>query len=132
MNTVDPEVHALQVLDLSARIVGAVHDDGPDQLLEHLRAVLALPCPPGVDPVVAVVAVLAAQIDPDTTALARLSWMSNPHVVEVRRHGPPPSSPCGTRAAYNRHRRHGEVPCRACMTASADDTRRRRQKQAAA
>ena len=23
--------------------------------------------------------------------------------------------PCGTRAAYYRHRRHGEVPCEACV-----------------
>lgn len=26
--------------------------------------------------------------------------------------------PCGTMAAYTRHRRHGETPCAACMEAN--------------
>lgn len=30
--------------------------------------------------------------------------------------------PCGTRAAYERHRRHGEKPCDACRKANAEMT----------
>jgi len=30
--------------------------------------------------------------------------------------------PCGTNAAYYRHRRYGQVPCAACTRAHSDDT----------
>jgi hypothetical protein len=29
-------------------------------------------------------------------------------------------APCGTKAAYQRHRRHGEIPCAACKQANRD------------
>ena len=32
----------------------------------------------------------------------------------------PISKPCGTTAAYKRHRRHGETPCDACKAAWAE------------
>lgn len=35
------------------------------------------------------------------------------------RHGPPPTAPCGTPAAYRRHLRHREPPCAACKAANA-------------
>lgn len=31
--------------------------------------------------------------------------------------------PCGTHAAYQRHRRRGETPCTACLAANAAKTR---------
>lgn len=31
--------------------------------------------------------------------------------------GPKPSQPCGTYAAYRRHKRAGEQPCEACAAA---------------
>lgn len=35
------------------------------------------------------------------------------------RHGPPPTTPCGTTSAYRRHLRHKETPCDACKAANA-------------
>jgi hypothetical protein len=68
-------LYAEELLHLSELVVGAVHDDGPDQLCAHIAAALRIAPPPGVDPVVALVTVLAAQIDPDTTAEQRLGWV---------------------------------------------------------
>lgn len=116
----DRELYAEQLLHLSARIVGAVHDDGPDELLEHLAAALAVPAPPGVDPVVALVTVVAAQVDPEASESVRLGWLGGrPHPLAVvapsRRRRP--LQPCGTPAAYKRHHRYGEKPCTACLDA---------------
>ncbi|GAA3089598.1 hypothetical protein GCM10010530_14160 [Kribbella aluminosa] len=36
-----------------------------------------------------------------------------------------PLQPCGTFAAYKRHRKAGETPCEACRAASAERSRRR-------
>jgi hypothetical protein len=69
------EAYAEELLHRSELLVGAIRDDGPDELLAHLAAALRLKPPPGVDPVVALVTVLAAQIDPDTTAEQRLGWV---------------------------------------------------------
>lgn len=38
------------------------------------------------------------------------------------------AAPCGTEAAYNRHRRHGETPCQDCKRAAAQARARRRGK----
>jgi hypothetical protein len=59
----------------SKLIVAAVRDDGPDELLRQIDLALAMQQPPGVDPAVALVTVLAAQIDPDTTDEQRLGWV---------------------------------------------------------
>lgn len=44
--------------------------------------------------------------------------------------------PCGTNAAYRRHKRHGEKPCESCRQAhhryNADAKRRRRERKALA
>ena len=32
--------------------------------------------------------------------------------------GRPPSQPCGTEAAFKRHKRRGETPCAACVAAN--------------
>ena len=34
--------------------------------------------------------------------------------------------PCGTQAAYQRHRRHGEQPCEPCMAAERERQRKYR------
>lgn len=39
--------------------------------------------------------------------------------------GPRPLKPCGTRAAYQRHRRNGEKPCDACRQAESRAERER-------
>lgn len=67
--------YAAALLPLSERIIGAVHDDGPDAVQDAIDRALIMQAPPGVDPVVALVTVLAAQINPDTTTTQRLRWI---------------------------------------------------------
>lgn len=66
--------YASRVAHATARIVAAVRDDGPDELVAAIENVLAFAPPPGVNPVVALVTALAAQIDPDATLDQRLGW----------------------------------------------------------
>jgi len=40
--------------------------------------------------------------------------------------GPQEPLPCGTHAAYNRHRKRGEDPCEACVVAERDYQRTRK------
>jgi hypothetical protein len=68
-------LYAEDLLHLTEQIVGAIHFDGPDEIRAHVAAALRLAPPPGVNPVEALVTVLAAQIDPDTTAEQRLGWV---------------------------------------------------------
>lgn len=42
------------------------------------------------------------------------------------RGGTTPTQPCGTYAAYQRHKRAGQTPCRACLDANNDRWRERR------
>lgn len=44
-------------------------------------------------------------------------------------HGPDPTEPCGTRAAYRRHQRRKETPCAACKAAEARHRAGRRARQ---
>lgn len=53
-------------IEAAAEIVMAVHDGGPDDFREHLADALALDTPDGVTAVEALVAALAALVDPDT------------------------------------------------------------------
>jgi hypothetical protein len=63
------------LLHRSKLIVGALRDDGPDELIRQIDLALAMRQPAGIDRVVALVVVLAAQIDPDTTDEQRLGWV---------------------------------------------------------
>jgi hypothetical protein len=36
----------------------------------------------------------------------------------MKRRGPKPYRPCGTKSAYVRHLRHGDEPCAACKAAN--------------
>jgi len=67
--------YSAQLLRLSQRIVGAVHDEGTDAIQQAVDRALIVPAPPGVDPAVALAVVLAGQINPDTTATQRLAWL---------------------------------------------------------
>jgi hypothetical protein len=69
------EAYTEQLLHRSKLIVGAVRDGGPDELLRQIDLALAMRQPDGIDPAVALIAVLAAQIDPDTTDEQRLGWV---------------------------------------------------------
>jgi hypothetical protein len=61
--------------------------------------------------------VLAAGIIQDTT-VRRFERELDLNPLPLN--GIPATSPCGTRAAYRRHRRHGEEACKACRRAESD------------
>lgn len=73
----DHEDYALQLLHLSARIVGAVHDEGPDAISKAIDQALIVEAPAGVDPVQALVAVLAAQVDDRLRHSQSLGWLKD-------------------------------------------------------
>jgi hypothetical protein len=72
------EIYAEQLLWMSAAIVGAVHDEGPQAIGIAIDEALILPAPAGVDPVQALITVLAAQIDPDARTSQSLAWLDQP------------------------------------------------------
>lgn len=74
--TIDRAAYAEKLLHLSARIVGAVHDEGPDAISRAIDLALIEPAPDGVDPVQALVTVLAAQVDPDKRFSQSLAWLT--------------------------------------------------------
>lgn len=61
-----------------ARVIAAVHDDGPDELRRALDAARALPAPPGVYPDDAIAVILAAACDPDRSLVDALAWVTAP------------------------------------------------------
>lgn len=62
---------------LSDRIVQAVHDERPDRVRAELVMTTTLSVPVGVDPVAALVTVLAAQVLPTLRLEARLAWVES-------------------------------------------------------
>lgn len=66
--------YAASLMKQCERIVGAVHDDGPDVLQDTLDRARALPVPPGVDPDDALITIIAAMVDPQTPVSKRLHW----------------------------------------------------------
>jgi hypothetical protein len=90
-------------------IICAVRDLDADDI-----AGMLLPMP--VDELHALIVVLAAAIDPETRLREQLAWISPDSPAEFidtvnrvlgRR-------PCGTHAAFNRHKAAGEEPCDRC------------------
>jgi hypothetical protein len=61
--------------------------------------------------------VLAAAIPDDRTWNELTAWTGQP--LKPAADEPPRLQPCGTRAAYRRHRRRGETPCQPCRDAAA-------------
>ncbi|GAB2964194.1 hypothetical protein [Saccharothrix stipae] len=59
---------------LVARLVGAVHDEGPDDITGALIACRALPAPHQIDPQAAIPIMLAAMVDPDKRPSELLAW----------------------------------------------------------
>lgn len=66
----------------------------------------------------ALACVLAACVPVDLP-MSKLAWWRL-HVVPRRPMDPELLKPCGTRAAYVRHREHGEEPCGPCKTANSE------------
>lgn len=76
VHDVDPMVvYADQLRHAAALIIGAVHDEGPGAVQEAIDRALIIPAPGNVDPAVALITVLAAQVDPTASAETRLGWV---------------------------------------------------------
>ena len=75
MTSVDKAAYAETLLHLSARIVGAVRDEGPEAIGRAIDQALIVEAPSGVDPVHALATILAAQIDDSRRASQNLSWL---------------------------------------------------------
>jgi len=56
------------------RVVGAVHDEGPDDVRAAVTAALEAPTAEGIDPTLAVIVTLAAMVDPSRSASQLLGW----------------------------------------------------------
>jgi hypothetical protein len=68
----------------SALIIGAVHDLGPDAVQDAIDRALIVEAPAGIDPAVALVTILAAQIDPTTRTSQRLGWVIDREQARAR------------------------------------------------
>lgn len=66
--------YASELLAHTANIICAVRDEGPDAIVSAVFNALSLAPPPGTDPVVALVTVLAAQVPPDTSQEELVGW----------------------------------------------------------
>jgi hypothetical protein len=71
----DRELYAEQLLHLSARIVGAVHDEGPEAVSKAIDRALIVEAPAGVYPFQALVTILAAQVNADLPTSVTLRWI---------------------------------------------------------
>lgn len=76
-------LYATRLLEHTATIVAAVRDDGPDELRTRIQTALSLTAPDGMDPVVALVTVLAAQVDPSATQEDLVGWTRGWSPVQV-------------------------------------------------
>ena len=74
--------YAETLLHLSARIVGTVRDEGPDAIGRIIDQALIVQAPPGVDPAVALITVLAAQVDVDRSDSVRVGWVTDRQRVD--------------------------------------------------
>jgi hypothetical protein len=73
----------------------------------------------------AALVVLAAMVDQDATPAQLLGWtdeLVSRRQTRQLRAGP---LPCGTHAAFNRHRRRNEEPCTACEAGEREYQRKR-------
>ena len=66
------EEYATALALASAQVVAAVHRR--DDTTPFVQSALSLTPPPDVDPYVALVTILSAQVDPDTCLTERLDW----------------------------------------------------------
>lgn len=69
------ETYASAVALCSDRIVQAVHDEQPARIAAEIAQTFTLTVPTGVDPVLALVTVLAAQVLPTLKLESRLAWV---------------------------------------------------------
>lgn len=69
------EIYASAVALCSDRVVQAVHDELPERVAAEIAQMLTLSAPSGMDPMTALVTVLAAQVLPTLALESRLAWV---------------------------------------------------------
>jgi hypothetical protein len=113
---------------IAQQLVARLRDDDPEAVNRWLSLVM-----PNPTDWYRLCFVLAAAVPDDQRWSELTAWWTNPPAgtepVEFRRQ---PVMPCGTAAAYRRHRKANEAPCQPCADAERARDRDRRQRQRAA
>lgn len=71
------EHYAEDIATLAMRLVIAVHDEGPQDILDTITAAHRLTPPHNTNPTVALAVALAAMVDPDASITGLLEWTHN-------------------------------------------------------
>jgi hypothetical protein len=99
-----PDDYADQVAEVAMELVSRVREDDPEANARWLKSVID-----GEHDLVALAVVLAAAVPDDKPFSHSIAWTRMP--ARVLR-------PCGTVAAYRRHKARGEEPDQDCIEAS--------------
>ena len=101
-----PDEYADQLAEVASELIQRVRDDDPDSNARWLKSVCD-----GEDDLVALAVVLAVAVPDDRPFRHLTAWAWLPARV---------LSPCGTVAAYRRHKARGEEPDQGCVEASRE------------
>jgi hypothetical protein len=107
-----PDDYADQVADVAQELVVRVRDDDPEANARYIRSVVD-----GEQDLIALALVLAAAVPTDQPWRHLTAWT---HVTKRE------LMPCGTVAAYRRHKTRNEMACPACTEAMRDYDRTRK------
>lgn len=86
MSEVEREEYAHRIALITAPFIAAVHRHDHAEMWHWLAQIEAVPSPVGVNPAVAALVLMAAQVPPDTNLAERLAWV-HPDVVAACRAG---------------------------------------------
>lgn len=118
---------ALRAVGHAGAVICAVHDVDHDEIAHIINPLTR-------DELIALTVVLAAAISPDARLTSALSWASPTAAADLVKHQQTARmlQPCGTHAAFNRHRAAGQEPCDDCWAAERIyQTARNRKRRAA-